>query len=158
MEAPCLLYPGRPTARGGKAVREPVLGAARACTLKDAFFTRYKSVQNYGQLCEANAKTLGLELSDVEVAYGTIDYKIDLSATQTIKARHIGILQDPTRMGKRVPVNVDPAVTMLCETYNAFEKVENVSFRSVRVPATVAPAFKKPPRWPKLQTDDILEK
>jgi len=101
---------------------------------------------------------LGLELSEVQVAYGTIDYKIDLSATGTIKARHIGILQDPSRMGKRMPVDIDPAISMLCETYSAFEKVENVLFRCVQVPATIAPASKKPLRWSKLQTEDVLER
>jgi hypothetical protein len=39
----------------------------------------------YGQLREADVRASGRELSHVQVGYGTIDYRIDLSASQTIK-------------------------------------------------------------------------
>lgn len=89
---PWRLYHSRPTARGGKAMWEPIPGAARACTLKSAFLTRYKSVQNYGQLREAGAKVEGATLRDVQVAYGIIDQKIDLSARQIFLSRFSGFI------------------------------------------------------------------
>ena len=62
-------------------VWELIPGVAKSCTLKSGFIARFKSVQCYGQLRGADAKALRLKLSDVQVAYGTVDSNIDLSAT-----------------------------------------------------------------------------
>lgn len=75
-----------------------------------------------------------------------------------MKAHRIGILQDHIRIERMVLPNVYLTIMMLCETYNAFEEVENVSFLCAKGPASIAPAPKKPPRWPKLQTEDALER
>lgn len=139
-------YDDSSAARGGSSLFRSIPGTHKALTLRSDFLARFKSVQSYEQRREAEANAQGLKLSDRQVGYGTINYKIDLLATATIKARQVGILQDPRHMGLKVPTNVDITATMLVLTFGPFEKVEDVAFWSARVPASIAPTSAKPPR------------
>lgn len=132
--------------------------STKAWTLRSDFLRRFKSVQSYEQRRKAEANAQRLKLSDCQVSYGTIDYRIDLLATETVKARQIGILQDPRHMGMKILTNVDITATTLGLTFGPFEKVVDVSLWSARVPNSIAPASAEPPRLPKTLSVTLLEK
>lgn len=150
-------YDGSFVARGARLLFQSVPGVDKAWTLRSGFLTRFKSVQSYAQCRKAEANAQRLEPSDCQVSYGTIDYRIDLLATKTVKARQVGIFQDPRHMGMKIPTNDDITATILGLTFGPFEKVEDVSSWSARVPNSIAPASAKPPRWPKTLSVTLLE-
>lgn len=147
---------GSSVAQGGNKVFSAV-SANDWWTLQPGFLNRFKSVQSYEQQRMTDAATQNLFLDGGQVGYGTAMYKIDLRPTTIIQAEHIGILQDPLSMGMKVPRIAHFTSMRLCWVFGAFEKVEKVCFRNVKIPKTVVPASMRPIRWPATRSEKRLE-
>lgn len=153
---PWRLYCDSSAARGGTKVFV-ALSTNDWWTLQPGFLNRFRSVQSYEQLRITEAAAQSVTFIGGQVGYGTTTYKIDLRPSTVIRAEHIGILQDPLQMGTKVPKAIDVTSKTLCLVFGAFEKVEKVSFRNIKVPKTIVPASMEPTPWPATTSKRRLE-